>query len=44
MLGKVSHPQGEIAILLCQEGLAKTYMPKQDEEFDQDFYKQLKDA
>jgi len=28
ILGKISHPQGEIAILLCENGLAKTYMPK----------------
>lgn len=42
--GKISHPNGEIALHLVEEGLAKVQLVKTEEEYDEDFYKSLKDA
>ena len=42
--GKVSHPDGEIALALVEAGLAKVQMVKTEDEYDPDFYKSLKDA
>jgi len=44
ILGKISHPDGEIAYALAEAGLAKVSMPKADEEYDAEFYKTLREA
>lgn len=44
LLGRVSHPNGEIALALVEAGLAKVNSVKTDEEYDAAFYKELRDA
>ena len=44
VLGRIHHSQGDIAELLLTKGLAKVTMPNQDEDYDKDYYKSLRDA
>ncbi len=43
-MGRIHHKNGDIALLLVQSGLAKTIMPKTEEEYDADYYKELRDS
>lgn len=44
LVGRIHHKQGDIAEVLLEAGLAKTTMPKTSEDYDQEYYKHLRDT
>ena len=43
LVGRIHHPQGDIALELVKKGLSKILVPEGDD-YDKDYYRQLKDA
>lgn len=44
LVGRIHHPQGDIALLLVESGFARTAKPKADEITDAAYFKELRDA